>query len=343
VIERLAPGREPDVSARRAVLLALGEFDREPWPPARQEDLVRQLLALYRDDPDPGIHGAAGWLLRQWGQQAKVEAIDRELATGRLKGDRQWYVNGQHQTFAIVPPGEFETDEAVTGKRLKVRVERRFALAAREVTVAEFLRFRKDHQYFKGSAPTKDCPVNAVSWYDAAAYCNWLSEKEGIPEEQRCYLPNEKGEYAAGMKVRANALGLSGYRLPTEAEWELACRAGSATAWSMGAAEDLLGKYAWFSGNALGQSHPVGGLRPNDLGLFDLHGNDWEWCQNRYEVFEVMKDSQKDDKVDDNSSLSLRGGAFLNLPVSARSANRLRNVPAARGNNDGFRPARTFH
>src|SRR5262249_11287311 len=148
------------------------------------------------------------------------------------------------QAFAIVSPGEFETEGE--DKKVKVRVECRFALAARDVTVAEFLRFRKDHQYFKEYAPTEDCPVNGVSWYDAAAYCNWLSKEEGIAEDQWCYLPNKKGEYAKGMRVKANALGLSGYRLPAEAEWELACRAGSTTPWSMGEAEDLLGKYAWF-------------------------------------------------------------------------------------------------
>jgi formylglycine-generating enzyme required for sulfatase activity len=98
-----------------------------------------------------------------------------------VEGQRQWYVNRQGQTLVLVPPGEFET----TGgeERVKVRVERRFALAAREVTVAEFLRFRKDHKYDKGFAPTEDCPVNKVSWYDAAAYCNWLSKQEGIAQE----------------------------------------------------------------------------------------------------------------------------------------------------------------
>src|SRR5262249_41528304 len=150
--------------------------------------------------------------------------------------------------LVLVPPGEFETAEG--DKRLKVRVERRFALAAREVTVAEFLRFRKDHPYSKDYTPTEDCPVNLVSWYDAAAYCNWLSKQEGIAEDQWCYVPNETGAYAEGMRVKANALSLSGYRLPAEAEWELACRAGSVTAWSMGGAEDLLGKYGWYTANS---------------------------------------------------------------------------------------------
>src|SRR5262249_11625380 len=149
----------------------------------------------------------------------------------------------------------------------------------------EFLRFRKDHRYLEMNAPTQDCPVNQVSWYDAVAYCNWLSEQEGIPREQWCYEPNEQKEYAEGMKVKANFLSLSGYRLPTDAEWEFACRAGSVATYSLGENIDLLDKYAWSATNSALRSHPVGLLRPNDLGFFDLHGNVWEWCQNRLEEF----------------------------------------------------------
>jgi formylglycine-generating enzyme required for sulfatase activity len=144
------------------------------------------------------------------------------------------------------------------------------------------------------------------------------------------------------MRVKANALRLSGYRLPADEEWELACRAGSVTKWSMGEAEDLLHKYAWYTGNAASQSRPVGSLRPNDLGLFDLHGNAYEWCHNRFEDFTNMRDNNMDDKVDDKSGRSLRGGAFGYHPLWLRSASRTRSVPADRGLPNGFRPARTF-
>jgi formylglycine-generating enzyme required for sulfatase activity len=184
--------------------------------------------------------------------------------------------------------------------------------------------------------------VNGVSWYDAATYCNWLSKTEGIAEEQWCYLPNEKGQYGEGMRVKANALGLEGYRLPTEAEWELACRAGSVTNRSMGEAEDLLGKYAWSFANSSSKSRPVGSLRPSDLGLFDLYGNAWEWCHNRYEEFEGIRDINIDDKVDSKSYRPLRGGGFNFDPLFLRSASRLGNAPANRDLFNGFRPSRTF-
>jgi formylglycine-generating enzyme required for sulfatase activity len=339
VFERLSPEREPDVSARRALLLALGEFGEDRLPRVEQAALVPRLLASYRDDPDPGIHRAAGWLLRRWQQQGKVEAIDRKWAVGKVEGKRRWYVNGQGQTLVVVPPGEFVMGAGA--ERQRVRIERRFALAAREVTVAEFLRFRRDHPNVKVDPPTEDCPVNMVSWYDAAAYCNWLSKEEGIAEEQWCYEPNEKGEYAAGMKVKANALSLSGYRLPTEAEWEYACRAGSVTTWSLGEADDLLGKYAWYYVNSTNRTRPVGLLRPNELGLFDLHGNVWERCHNQPEAFMGITDLQKDDIVDNRSSRPWRGGAFYSNALQVRSAIRSRTVPANRDGFLGFRPART--
>jgi formylglycine-generating enzyme required for sulfatase activity len=361
LIDRLAPGgvdpkallsrfdQEPDVSIKRAILLSLGEFGLDRLPPVERQNLFPRLERLYRDDPDGGIHGLAEWLLRQWQADDKRKEIDRELATGKVEGDRQWYVNRQGQTMVVVPKGGvFRIGEG--GVRHKRRINRGFAIAAKEVTVAQFLRFRRSHPVEKEYAPSGNCPVNAVTWYDAAAYCNWLSEQEGIPKGQWCYEPNEKGEYAEGMKMAANYLQRTGYRLPTGLEWEYACRAGADTSFSFGEQEDLVGKYAWFAGNSLpSNSQPVGRLRPNDLGLFDMHGNAWERCQDRIKAMrgaDGKDDRVLDDKDDvlivkDCEPRVLHGGSFCDRAGLLRSACCRDNGPTNRSYAVSFRLART--
>src|SRR3954452_2229741 len=110
-----------------------------------------------------------------------------------------------------------------------------------------------------------------------AHYCNWLSEQEGLPKDQWCYLPNEAGDYAEGMSIPADVLERSGYRLPTEAEWEYACRAGAVTSRYYGHAIELLSAYVRYQANSSERAWMCGSLLPNDLGLFDMLGNVYEW------------------------------------------------------------------
>ena len=244
------------------------------------------------------------------------------------------------------PPGEVWIGEG--DERQQRRIESRFAIASKEVTVDQFLRFRKEHfntddtKAGKPSAPTGDCPVNSVSWYDAAEYCNWLSAQEQLPREQWCYLPNKEGKYAEGMTLAPDYLKRTGYRLPTEAEWEYACRAGADTRYAYGESDDLLGSYAWFDVNSLSKSHPVGSLKSNDLGLFDMHGNLWEWSADNFRDAGWQKghpdESVTNPALDTNvQNRVLRGGSWFNYSRSSRSANRLRSTPDLRGQLNGFR------
>jgi formylglycine-generating enzyme required for sulfatase activity len=380
LIHRLAPLRadprvlikrldtEPDVSARRALLLALGEFGPGPLPAAERAALMPALWRLYREHPDSGVHGAAAWLLQQWGQASRLRALDQQLASrGRQPPEdgKRWYVNGQGQTMVIVAgPVEFlmgsprteagreEGGEGRAEMRHRRRIGRSFAIAAHEVTVAQFLRFRQEHSYNQTYAPSREHPVNLVKWYDAAAYCNWLSAREGLPPGQWCYRPNEEGRYAAGMTMRPNYLTLTGYRLPTEAEWEYACRAGAVTSRYYGETAELLGQYAWYTKNTEDKEMVPGArLKPNDLGLFDMLGNAYEWCQDPVAFYvagrlgQVREDEEyKGDikVIKDSLSRVLRGGSFVVHSRGVRSAQRFGYEPADWVNTAGFRPARTF-
>jgi formylglycine-generating enzyme required for sulfatase activity len=345
---------EKGASVRQGLVLALGEERTSGGGSSVRDPLtVDRLVTGCLKDSDPGVHSAAEWLLRRWNMADKLAVIKKELA--KTHSERQlgeiktpcWYINGQGQTFAVIPaPGKF-TIGSPQGERgrsdndedqREAQIDYVFAVATKLVTVGEFKKCLPDFQYQKQYSPGEDTPINNVSWYDAARYCNWLSEKEGIAKDQWCYERDAKGDYGEGMKVKANYEKLSGYRLPCEAEWEDACRAGTITAWSHGSDESVLGQYGWYSMNSGRTMHPVGWLKPNGLGLFDMHGNAWQWCQEVY----VEKGNKDITDVKNKDSRVLRGGSFDVGAGYVRSAYRTGLVPVHRPNGFGFRVARTI-
>jgi formylglycine-generating enzyme required for sulfatase activity len=217
-----------------------------------------------------------------------------------------WWVNSQGQTFAVrpgpvefvmgAPAGQVQDQRHPEHRR---RIEQSFALATKPVTVGQFRQFLKDHprlgDYYKHLPErSSDEPVTGVRLYDAALYCLWLSKEEGIPANQYCYPAREeiekfaqeadladdlaaRGKTLPPLKMPADYLKRTGYRLPTEAEWEYACRAGAVTTRYYGSDDDLLDRYAWNQRNANNRLWPVGLKRPNDLGLFDMLGNVHQW------------------------------------------------------------------
>ncbi|OQX76032.1 MAG: hypothetical protein B6D54_04730 [Epsilonproteobacteria bacterium 4484_65] len=157
-------------------------------------------------------------------------------------------------------------------------------------------------------------PVINVSWRDAKEYCKWLSEKTG-----------------------------ENYRLPTEAEWEYSCRAGTITKWSFGDDAKELEKYAWYSKNSEGKTHPVGEKLPNPWGLYDMHGNVWEWCEDDW--VDNYEKTPRDGRAYVNEKSGgkvLRSGSWNVIAVSTRSAFRYRVIPVIHISNGGFRLLRTL-
>ncbi len=191
-----------------------------------------------------------------------------------------------------------------------------FAIGRYPVTFAEYDLFceatgrkkPKDKGWGRGEQP-----VINVSWKDAQEYCKWLSRETG-----------------------------NGYRLPTEAEWEYACRAGSESAYCFGNDEKLLGEYAWYDKNSKNKTHPVGEKKPNAWGLHDMHGNVWEWCQDWYDN-EYYAECQKQGVMRNpqgpakGAGRVLRGGSYFLSPVGCRSVDRHRYDPEVRRGFIGFR------
>ena len=362
IVKRLE--EEPDVSIRRALILALGEY--EDADAVDREALTKLFLEWYKTDPDAGIHGAAEWVLRVWGKQKEIAAIDKALQRCEKElqkgGKRDWYVNTQGQTFVILDAGEFlmgspqsERDRENYEPQHKRKIGRRTAISTKEVTKAQWRVFSRanrgewsaDDSKLAKYIQTEDSPITAVTWFEAARYCNWLSQQEGIPKVQWCYEPNSQGEYAEGMQAKDKFWELTGYRLPTEAEWEFACRAGTRTSRYYGQSVELLPEYAWHLANGKNRTWPTASLIPNDFGLFDMQGNAIEWCQDTWANYKtsanrIVVDAANTDKIIISIHRVLRGGSFSNPPEFVRSADRYNDRPDLRYHLVGFRPARTY-
>jgi formylglycine-generating enzyme required for sulfatase activity len=238
---------------------------------------------------------------------------------------RETWVNSIGMKFVQIPNGTFTMGSPPTelgrfpDETLHdVTITQDFYLGVFEVTVEQFSRVMgedaESHYRIKMRGDLPEQPVRYVSFELATEFCRRLSE-----------LPAEKN---AGRV----------YRLPTEAEWEYACRAGSTTAYVYGDSKSSLGDYAWFNENSVGVSHPVGQKRPNAWGLYDMHGNVWECCSDWYGEYPAaaVNDPQG---PRDAMKFVLRGGANDTTAAYCRSATRRQTLPIIGSSTDGLRVA----
>lgn len=337
-----------DGAFRSGLCAALGTLD-----PSECGMAAEALLAIYAKAPDGGTHAAAGWALGQWGRPLpKIEPNSGPLA------GHHWFVNGQGITMIEAAPGTFtmgtlgEPHFDDEGPAHKVALTRPFYLADREVTVEQFQRFVDDADYpdcekpqdwegpSKEYSPTQECPVQMVSWFDAILYCNWLSAREN---RQACYertgqkqkIKDYFGKDEEYDVWRCN-FAAKGYRLPTEAEWEFAARAGSSADYCFGVGTAALADYAWFVNNADTRTWPGGRKLPNAWGLFDMHGNVSEWCWD-YDANYAVETRQDPTGPAVGSGRVLRGGAVTLGALACRSAFRDAHRPTFRSAGYGFR------
>ncbi len=220
------------------------------------------------------------------------------------------FVNSLGMGFVLIPAGEFmmgsdhgDYDEKPVHK---VRISQPFYLGKYEVTQGQW-------QAVMGSNPSRftgdpNLPVEQVSWEEVQTFARKLNAREGVAV----------------------------YRLPTEAEWEYAARARATTAYGFGNHASKLGGYAWYGDNAGGRTHPVGGGKPNTWGLYDIHGNVWEWVQDWYGPYEV--DAAIDPPGSSTGSYRVyRGGGWGTFAGNCRSSDRNFDTPDTRLAGLGFR------
>ena len=215
--------------------------------------------------------------------------------------------------LVLIPKGTFTMGSPENEKgrdeneaQHEVTISRDYYLGIHEVTQSQYEKVMGENpSFFQHAAETLDHPVETVTWFDAVKFCKRLSE-----------LPEEK------MAGRV-------YRLPTEAEWEYACRAGSKSAFPLEDEDDLgfLALYGWFKGNSSGQTHGVCQKKPNSWDLYDMHGNVWEWCSDRYGEY---PEGPVIDPVgpDEGSRRVVRGGFWDCDAQYCRSAQRFKRIPS---------------
>jgi serine/threonine protein kinase/formylglycine-generating enzyme required for sulfatase activity len=371
---------EKDSSARCALILSLGGFQK-----GQLESLVGEMQGTlkkwYREDLSAGVHGAVEWVLSNWQRKRIIAGFDKTLEPEDVstlsdvlkKEPREpiWWANPLGQTMVVIrgpttfrmgsPNTEVGREGREKGKhevQHDATIPRTFAISTKEVTVEEFLRAFKDFEYDTDYSKTPDSPINSVNWYEAAAYCNWLSSQERLPVDQWCYVKANDGEpkyeqvrYMSGMQLRPDYLSCRGYRLPTETEWEYVCRAGTTTRWFFGESDELLPRYAWYWQNSnLEGTIAVGTLKPNGFGLFDVYGNIAEWCTDIIWDYaepeqcaqRVEREHEEDRTIVDDKMMMFRGGGFEYVPHLLRSAARDRTQPHWNNYQMGFRVARTI-
>ena len=252
----------------------------------------------------------AGWT-------SETRRVSVATPEGGQEREIGYYRNSLGMEFVLIPSGEFmmgsPDDEegrfGNEGRVHKVRITKPFFLGAYEVTQAQW-------QAVMGNNPSdfrgNDRPVEEVSWNDCQEFVSKLCAKEGAARKS--------------------------YRLPTEAEWEYACRAGSRTRFYGGDDDSDLGKIGWYGGNSGGETHDVGQKAPNAFGLYDMSGNVWEWCQDWFDSGYYGKSSRADPKGPGSAGYRvLRGGSWVNNSRDCRSAVRDGDGPASAYNLSGFR------
>lgn len=315
----------------------------------KQREIAREEISRRQKNRKLLFGGILGVLLLALvGVGATVVPWDEWMGEKKLERPRfVWIPSG---TFDMGSPSD-EIGRFTNETRHPVVITRPFFIQATEVTQGEWKRVM-------GSNPSshkacgEGCPVDSVSWWDTLIYLNRRSVSDGL---ETCYeLDNCSGIPGQSYKCKGVAfkgLACEGYRLPTEAEWEYAARAGTQDPFFNGSAreqgcspvDDALGEIAWYCGNSGARPHPVGQKTPNEWGLFDTAGNVTEWVWD-WNFGDYAKEKAKDPLgAKKGAGRTYRGGNWSNFAADCRVGSRSYGTPEHRSADLGFRPVRTAY
>jgi formylglycine-generating enzyme required for sulfatase activity len=315
-----------EVSAGLHGLLAkvLDKFKDGTRDPEKEQEIIRFIVKFKR-------------LNQEWEEEANQndsircfwkEYHKREMRAAKSRVEVEKFFlkppGGEQITIEMVqaPAGSFLMGDEEDGPIHRVTITNPYYISKEPVTQALYQAVMNENpSVFKGDHN----PVESISWFDAARFCNALSKTMNIVPAYK--INGEKVEWVQGA---------SGFRLPTEAEWEYSARGGTTARFACGDLESGLETMAWYYQNSGGKTHPVGQKEPNAWGLFDMHGNVYEWTWDWYVAYPR---GSVNDPVDDSEDLArvIRGGSWLDVAQNCRSANRGGDPPAYRNVNLGFR------
>lgn len=355
---------DANTELRAALVRSLAGMQLDHLPMEFRDRVTSSILKIFELDPDAGVHSAAEWALSSWGHKDKLSSLKKALSTPDPIPQRNWYINGQGQTFVVFrgpitvklgspadEPGRDKRDES----QIEQQIPRDFCICTTEVTVEQFFRMIPGYDQMKADlSRTSDSPATRLHWYRTGEYCIHLNKAEGIPEDQVCYVYKDMfvrtslspdGELMETFQPTPHNLSKTGYRTPTEAEWEYACRAGTSTAFSWGSDPSLSSRYARSVMNSNGINWPVGSLCPNRFGLFDMHGNVAEITYDDYIESQLKKppiDFEEAKELREESYRTQRGGNTSETVDYLRTANRSQVGIRTSSGRLGFRLARTI-
>ncbi len=239
------------------------------------------------------------------------ESRQKELAARQPQAGQVW-TSPSGMELVLIPAGTFIMGSAGESRATphQVTISKPFYLGKYQVTQREWAMVMGNNpSYFKGDTR----PVENVSWNECEEFIRKLNAREGVNK----------------------------YRVPTEAEWEYACRAGSRTRFCFGDGDHILSQYAWFDENSGNETHPVGQKNPNDWGLYDMHGNVWEWCYDWHGDYPVRSVTDPSGSGS-GSGRVVRGGCWINGAGDCAATFRFRFHPSYRDFDLGFRLARSL-